>query len=274
MSSEFMPSARDPQEWLEACVTRRDRARWFRGPWMTAFMAVAFCAIYFLELRLSGVLTASQTPPPGILVSMGAVNRHLVLGGEWYRLVAAAFLHANLTHLLSNVGGFVFAAYALEWLVGRGWMLTIFFVGALAGSCMSMAQSAPDSIGVGASGGIVALMAALLTLGLRLPHGRVRNWAITDAIVSIFLAMIPQGGVGGIRVDYGAHLGGAVTGALAGLLLWLIWRRDEPEPPLQGVAAVTAWLGFIGCGFAFWGVLQHYPDPRALALLGVLSGHP
>lgn len=272
MSSEFMPSARDPQEWLEACVNRRDNARWFRGPWMTAAMALGFCAVYVLEMRLSGNLMSTQPPAAGTLVSMGGVSRQLVRSGEWYRLIIAAFLHANLTHLLGNVGAFVFAAYALEWLVGRGWMLTIFFLGVLAGSFMSMAQMAPDAVGVGASGGIVALFAALLTLGLRLPRGRVRNWVITDAIGSIALAVIPQSGFGTIRVDYGAHMGGAMAGALVGLLLWLLWRRDQPEPPLQGAAAVLAWLGFIGLGFAAWGVMLHYPDLPALSVLGSLPG--
>jgi membrane associated rhomboid family serine protease len=37
-----------------------------------------------------------------VLLKMGANNPDRVLNGQVYRLLTAAFLHANLAHLLSN----------------------------------------------------------------------------------------------------------------------------------------------------------------------------
>lgn len=268
MASDFNPQVRDTQEWLEACARRQSQARWFRGPLLTGAMAVWLCLVYAEELHLEVRPAGGSAPSLQTLLAMGGLNLQLVVGqGEWYRLFTAAFLHGNLTHLASNVAAFIFAGYALEWLVGRSWMFLIFFLGILGGSMVSLALAPADVVvGVGASGAIMAQLAALLTLGLRLPPGRVRNWTLTNVVLSLVPALIPQSQVGGMHVDFGAHLGGALVGAVMGLLLWLMWRREQPEAPARLVAALGALTGVCVLGICLMLAAQHYPDVLHLTL--------
>lgn len=273
MPSDFVRSVRDPQEWVDACAQRQATARAFRGPWLTWAMLMGFCVVYYLEFRLAVLPGSGWEPRPETLVAMGGLNRHLVQSGEWYRVLTAAFLHGNLTHLAGNAVAFVFAAYALEWLVGRAWMFCIFMIGAVAGSLVSMYLAPPGMVGVGASGAIMALLAALLTLGLRLPRGRVRTWALVNVVRSIIPALIPGNGLATLRIDYGAHLGGAVAGAAIGLLVWLVWRRDQPEPPLRGVAGLVAVVGLLALVASVWMAAQNYPQVPSLTEFGASPLH-
>lgn len=268
MASDFNPQVRDTQDWLEACAQRHAQPRWFRGPLLTGVMAVCLCLIYAQELHQELRPSGESVPSLQTLLAMGGLNRELVVGqGEWYRLFIAAFLHGNLIHLASNIAAFIFAGYALEWLVGRSWMFLIFFLGTLGGSVLSLALTPADVVvGVGASGAIMAQLAALLTLGLRLPPGRVRNWTLTNVVLSLVPALIPQSQVGGMRVDFGAHLGGAIVGAVMGLLLWLMWRREQPEAPARLAATLGALMGVCVLGICLMLAVQHYPDALHLTL--------
>ena len=268
MASDFNPQVRDTQDWLEACAQRHAQPRWFRGPLLTGVMAVCLCLIYAQELHLAPRPSGGSAPDLWTLLAMGGLNRQLVIGqGEWYRLFVAPLLHNNLAHLAGNVAGFIFAGYALEWLVGRAWMFLIFFLGTLGGSVVSLALTPADVVvGVGASGAIMALLAALLILGLRLPPGRVRNWTLTNVLLSLVPSLIPQSSVGGMHVDFGAHLGGAVVGAVMGLLLWLMWRREQPEAPARLAATLGALTGVCVFGLCLMFAVQHYPDVLHLTL--------
>jgi membrane associated rhomboid family serine protease len=73
-------------------------------------------------------------------------------------LVTSIFLHASLEHLLANILILFFFGIAVEKEMGSRKMLLIFFLGAFAGSLMSLAFYSWGTIGVGASSGIFALI--------------------------------------------------------------------------------------------------------------------
>lgn len=75
-----------------------------------------------------------------------------------YVLVTSVFLHASLVHLLSNILVWVFFGLAVESELGKARMLAIFFLGAFAGDLMSLAFYQADTISIGASAGIFALV--------------------------------------------------------------------------------------------------------------------
>jgi hypothetical protein len=53
----------------------------------------------------------------------------------------------------------------------------------------------------------------------------------------------------GLRIDYGAHFGGAIAGALIATLLLAAWPRTEQLPRLRGMAAAVSFVGallFVG----------------------------
>jgi rhomboid protease GluP len=105
----------------------------------------------------------------------------------------------------------------------------------------------------------MALFAAIYTLSLHFDAGRERTLLQTRAISVLIPSLIPLGAsIGGGRVDYGAHLGGAVAGAALGLVLLRAWPRTEVLPRFRRGAAVLACVGAIAFGAALFVITQNY----------------
>ena len=77
-----------------------------------------------------------------------------------YVLITSIFMHGSLTHLLSNVLVWIFFGAAVEAELGSRKTLSIFFLGAFAGSFLSLLFYPWASISIGASAGIFALVGA------------------------------------------------------------------------------------------------------------------
>jgi membrane associated rhomboid family serine protease len=75
-------------------------------------------------------------------------------------LITSIFLHADATHLLSNIFVFFFFGIALEKEIKALRMLFIFFAGAILGDLMSLIVYPFDAISIGASAGIFAVVGA------------------------------------------------------------------------------------------------------------------
>jgi hypothetical protein len=75
-----------------------------------------------------------------------------------YVLVTSIFMHGGVEHLLANVLVLIFFGIAVEAELGWRKMLLIFFLGAFAGDALSLLVYPFDSIAVGASAGIFALI--------------------------------------------------------------------------------------------------------------------
>jgi rhomboid protease GluP len=200
-----------------------------------------FAAVFGLELYLSHNLT---TPDMMQLVLMGGSNRDLVLrDGEWFRLATAGLLHGGWLHLLFNCYAFYFAGTTLEPLLGRSWLFLLFWAGVVGGSAAGLWLNATNVISVGASGGIMGLLAAMFVVAHRIPAGNERNLIRTNALQVLIPSLIPVGlSIGGSKIDYGAHAGGAITGALGGLLVLALWPRARLRPYAKHFTLVLALL--------------------------------
>jgi rhomboid protease GluP len=83
-------------------------------------------------------------------------------------------------------------------------------------------------------------------------------------------SLLPLATARGVHIDYGAHLGGAVSGALVGLLLLKTWPTDDGLPRLRRAAAVLAVAGGLLACAGVLAVAMHYPSNRiAIALIPV-----
>jgi rhomboid protease GluP len=219
----------------------------FRFAWMTVALLGVFVGVFVLEQRLALTPPApGLTPSLDTLVAMGALNWDLVQSGQWFRLFTAPFLHAGLGHLLGNAIAFILAGYRLERLIGRAWTFLIFAVGALAGSCMSLLVSAPATVSVGASGGIMAMLAALFVTSFRMPVGPSKRAAQIQSARITIPALLPiSRGAAALHVDYGAHFGGVLLGVAVGFFLLRTWRDDAPMPRFGRPALVVALVGVL-----------------------------
>lgn len=77
-----------------------------------------------------------------------------------YVLLTSIFLHADATHLLSNIFVLFFFGISLEKEIKALRMLGLFIVGAAFGDILSLTVYAFDSISIGASAGIFAIVGA------------------------------------------------------------------------------------------------------------------
>ncbi|MEX2289210.1 MAG: rhomboid family intramembrane serine protease [Mycobacteriales bacterium] len=125
--------------------------------------------------------------------------------GEYYRLLSAAFLHGGVLHLLMNMFALAQLGPVLESALGRSRFLALYLLSALAGSTLSFLLSAPDQLGVGASGAIFGLFGAYYVVVRRLGGETTAILALLAVNLVITFA-VPI-------IDWRAHLGGLVAGA-------------------------------------------------------------
>jgi hypothetical protein len=128
-----------------------------------------------------------------------------VASGQWFRLLSATFLHAGILHLLFNMYALYVLGPNLERLLGSRQFFGLYFVSALGGSALGLWFSDSNSNSIGASGAIFGLLTATIVIGRHL-RADVSQLIVLLAINAVI------GFSGGI--DWRAHLGGALTGAL------------------------------------------------------------
>ena len=193
---------------------------------------------------------------PGLRTFMAAnflvSTSHIEHGLVW-TLVTAAFSHNELWHLAINM--FVLWSFGtvLEHLWGTRVFVLFYLAAAVMASVSHCAVSSflmgrDDILALGASGAVSGL---LLAYALHFPRHRILLFGIVPvpalagvlAFVGLDLwGLIAQGRGGGLPIGHGAHLGGALAGAL---IYFLYLRATYPTPavsqprPGGGVASLT-----------------------------------
>jgi membrane associated rhomboid family serine protease len=164
---------------------------------------IGVCAFLFVTITL---LDAA-----GGLTRWGMQPLAIALDDQWFRLVSSMFLHANWLHIGFNMYVLFLLGPPLERVLGHGRFLTLYLLSGIGGSVASYWFSPINTLSVGASGAIFGLMTAWIVVGRRLDRD------VTQIIVLLAINVVLGFFLRG--VDWRAHLGGAVTGALVALLL-------------------------------------------------------
>ncbi|HEY4161621.1 MAG TPA: rhomboid family intramembrane serine protease [Dongiaceae bacterium] len=225
-----------------------------RKPVLTIAILAVLAAIFALEVEFPAD-GGPQSVVPSIttLVAFGGLMRNLVAQGEWYRILTGPLLHASPEHIIFNGIALWFAGSVLERLLGRAWLLALFFFGAIGGALMSLALNPPELVSIGASGAIMCLIAAVCVTAFRYPVGVQRTRIQSRMLRMLIPSLIPLAAhADGGGVDYAAHLGGALTGFALGGGLLAIWPRDLAAPrlaPLAKALALIAVVVFAGAVF-------------------------
>ena len=168
----------------------------------------------------------------------------VAVGGEWWRLLTAAFLHGSFLHIAFNMYVLFAIGPTLERILGHGRYLTLYVLSALGGGVASYAFSDIRTVSVGASGAIFGLMGALVVAGKRL------RYDITQVLIllgiNVVIGFLAPG------VDWRAHLGGMVTGAVVAAILVIPPRRHRTAIQVTGLLAVV----FVLATVAAWRTMQ------------------
>jgi membrane associated rhomboid family serine protease len=157
--------------------------------------------------------------------------------GEWWRLITAAFLHANLFHLGMNMVVLWIVGAPVEQAIGRVRFLALYLVSGLAGSAGALLLS-PDVVTVGASGAIFGILGAALVLerqGTYVLGGQAFGLIAFNLIITFALSQ-------SAHISIGGHVGGLAGGALSMLALSRFGRTHAiyGRPGLIGVLGLVA----------------------------------
>ena len=152
---------------------------------------------------------------------------YLLHGREFYRLITAAFLHADIEHLGNNMLLLYFCGEIAERTLGRVRFLILYALSAVFGNLLSSAYelstgSFYDSIG--ASGAVFGLTGALLFLVI-VRKGAAAHISMQRMVIAVFLSL--YAGFYGANVNNAAHVGGLLSGFLLAFLLNIIPRRER-----------------------------------------------
>jgi membrane associated rhomboid family serine protease len=199
---------------LVAAMERREqlgRELMLRRPRVIWALVICICFAFAVELA------AGALKNPAVLLSLGGNAPVLVADGQWWRLLAANFLHASWLHINLNYFALVLLGSMLERLVGAPRMLAIALVSGAAGNIVS-ALAARAVFSVGVSSIVFGMIGALFVVNLRsrdaLPGGFRLSWARWAILLglNVLITLLPV-------VDGLAHLGGLVGGAAAAFVL-------------------------------------------------------
>jgi rhomboid protease GluP len=182
----------------------------------------------FVWMELTGAYNSDPS-----LINHGALrSSEFLINGEWWRLFTAAFVHGGITHIALNMIALWQVGSIVETLFGARRMALLYVI-AIVGSGLAVVYFSPDYATVGASGAIFGLFGAMVSAGLRL--GTRGRSLVMQTVPIIVINLIFTFSIPGISAA--AHVGGLISGFLAGFILFLapLQRVREAEAvPIEG----------------------------------------
>lgn len=200
-------------------------------------------AVYLLMVR-SGV--DRLTPSPEDLIRFGANNAEAVIAAhQWWRVVTATFVHVGLIHLFTNMWCLWNLGVIGEPMLGFSGVMYVYLLTGAAGNLLSVAFNIAfhqyGEVGAGASGAVFGIAGILIVLfsnrqlaqprpgfagiplrDLQAIRRSVIQFAGLNLLIGVGTMVRPlmHGlGMGELRIDNTAHVGGFVTGLALGVPL-------------------------------------------------------
>ena len=124
---------------------------------------------------------------------------------EPWRLITSAFTHVQIFHIFANLFMLYQIGPILEQMLGRLRFLILYLLSALGGSVAVWLLAAPGSATLGASGGVLGLIGALLVV--HRARGLDVTWILGYVAITAVLSFVIPG------ISWQGHLGGFLTGA-------------------------------------------------------------
>lgn len=169
------------------------------------------------------------------------MNLFYVKNGEWYRLITAAFFHADILHLFCNMYSLYIIGTQLENVLGKTKFIIVYLISAIVGSLMSGVMNGVSVSSIGASGAIFGLLGAMLYFGYhyRLYLGSVMMSQIVPIIILNLII-----GFSMSNVDNFAHIGGLIGGLFAGMAVGVEGKSTKNDS-INGVVVTILLIAFL-----------------------------
>ena len=187
-----------------------------RFPILSLLLAAVFLISYYLTLILSAQDTTVASP-----IASGALDIDDVRSGEYYRLIATLFLHANPLHLYANCSLLLLIGFVWEESIGSWRFGAVFVLCGLLSSLAAVFGSPYDTV-VGPSGAIYGLLGYGLIMQFRFHALSERPLLRSPLIPLVFLcgAIIDSSLAywTSAAIDHVTHASGFVAGCLLAFL--------------------------------------------------------
>lgn len=218
-------------------------------PW--ALYAVVAANVLVWAMNWAAGLSPTRPSSPELFAWGANAASAVVLDGQWWRLLAATFLHGGIVHLLFNMLGLWEAGKQLCRLLGNGQFALVYGASALAGSSASLHHAAQTSVSVGASGAVFGVLGALMTASWHYRHlVPATNLRRLWTGLGFFIGYSLLHGFTQENVDNAAHVGGLLCGMALGLLLLApIDRRADAARRARHAVGAGA-LALAGVGYS------------------------
>lgn len=189
------------------------------------------CCIVLVGINVLIFLIGLVSPKTGIYMEDAGCFSvlYLLYRGEFYRLVTAAFLHADAEHLLFNMLLLYFCGEIVEKSLGKCRMLILYLVSAVCGNLLSAAyelSTGSSYESIGSSGAVFGLTGALLFLVIA-KKGAAAHISMKRMVFAVLLSL--YSGFSSPYVNNAAHVGGLLSGFLLAFLLSIlppVWKKS------------------------------------------------
>jgi rhomboid protease GluP len=198
-----------------------------RAP-VTMMLLVVIAIVFGFEVMVDPTFSENS------MIRLGAIMPW-PMHGQYWRLVAAMFLHGGWLHWAVNSWALYQLGMLYESLFGSPRFALIYFA---SGLCASIASSlAGHGPAVGASGAIFGILGAFIFSIRRSPQYRHQPWT-RGLIGQLIFWIVVNIGIGLYFpfIDNVAHMAGLATGLLLGFLP----HRVPPAPPRDLVIDVAS----------------------------------
>ena len=178
-----------------------------------------------------------------IIISYGSTYSPLIVAGEVWRLLTAAFMHVDLWHIVFNAMFIYRFGQMLEVVMGPVRMVAIMLVSAVMGSLFGFAFS--PSFSIGASGVAYGLVGAMLFLAFEMRK------AFMPFMQQFFIQFIGLAVITSFvipNIDHWGHIGGFVGGFIAAAIVGVkgvkpFWARTVLTTATLAILAAGLWTG-------------------------------
>lgn len=176
-----------------------------------------------------------------ILKKFGANAGILVRGGDYYRLIASAFLHVDIIHLLCNMYSLFVLGPTVDYFYGKLKFILIYLYSAITASLVALIFHGNNVFIVGASGAIFGLLGSLLYFGYTY-RGYIGNKMIGSllSVVVINLAI----GIALPGISNYAHIGGLIGGIAISYMLGA-GIENKKSSRISGAIILALLTGFL-----------------------------
>jgi rhomboid protease GluP len=204
------------------------------------YALIAINVVVFLIMAISGVSLVSPTGPD--IINWGGNYGPFTKNGDWWRLISCMFVHVGIVHLLFNMYALLTVGVFLEPILGKTRYLIAYFSTGVVASVVSTWWNNESIVSAGASGavfGMYGLFLALLSSNL-IPK-QIRKQLLQG--IAIFVGYNLLNGLKS-GIDNAAHIGGLISGLVAGYLFYLAMRKEQvsgrsPYPALLILGMTT-----------------------------------